>query len=380
MTTPEVSAFEYRIGLLAPSRVGKSTLIASLLTEGQQMLADSSVALRTADGHTTNRLAATHNMVTGALKARVFEPKVVPPTSDPSYFRLLLEPRGQDLPIRFEILDYPGGWLERSPEGADQAKWTECEHFLADCSVLIVPVDSVLLMDAGEDHAHLLASHLAVFQIMQILQQWAKNRRERPAEPALVVLCPVKCETYLSDSGSLQNHAGELRERVIEQFSEVLGVVREAAPHAMIRYLPIDTFGCVELVSARWQPHEEAAGGVMLMPKYRVRPPAQIARKGLDDLISLLCRQLIDTARLQSEQTAAQRKITARHSREHADLREGFFRDLWLSFNGERARRESLAERHKELYREAEQTKQSLFDVLATLSGRRPGPRLDHLS
>ncbi|WP_030872052.1 hypothetical protein [Streptomyces sp. NRRL S-37] len=374
--------FEYKIGLLAPSQVGKSTLIAGLLTEGQRLLnRETAVQLTAADRPTRNRIATTDNLVSGALKARVFQPRLMPSTSDPSWFRLLLEPRGRDLPIRFDILDYPGGWLENGGESSEhEHKWNECEAFLADSSVLIVPIDSVLLMEAGAEHAHLLTSQLRVFQIKQVVLRWAKNRRERTGEPAMVIFCPVKCETYLPDSGSLQDQSAELRHQVVDQFSEVLESIREAAPHASIRYLPIDTYGCVELVSARWTPHADAPGGVILVPKYRVRPPGTIVRKGLDDLISLLCRQLVDSARMQSEQTTAQRQATARHSREYADLREGFFRDLWLKVNGERSRRERVADDHQERYLEAQETTKSLIDVLAALAERQHGPRLHHLS
>ncbi|MEU2283235.1 hypothetical protein ABZ614_15125 [Streptomyces sp. NPDC013178] len=373
--------FEYKIGLLAPSRVGKSTLIASLLKEGQQLLNRETTVGLTADRPTLNRITATHNMVTGALKARTFEPGVVPSTPDPSYFRLLLEPRGQDLPIRFDILDYPGAWLEKGGDSAqNEQKWNECETFLSDSSVLILPVDSVLLMDAGDSHAHLLTAHLSVSQIEQVVQRWAKNRRERPGEPAMVIFCPVKCETYLSDSGSLQDHSAQLRQQLCEQFSEVLETIREAAPHASVRYLPIDTFGCVELVSARWTPHANAPGGVMLVPKYRVRPPGTIKRKGLDDLVSLLCRQLVEAARLQSQRTAAVRRVTADFSRRHAEAEEGFFRDLWLKVNGERKRRIEVADGDEARYRAAEQTTRSLFDVLATLAERAGSARLQHLS
>lgn len=380
--TDDRPVFAYKIGLLAPSRVGKSTLIAGLLTEGQHLLArDSSVQLLSADRATNNRLAATYNMVTGALKAGVFQPTLVPSTSDPSWFRLLLEARGQGLQIRFDILDYPGAWLEGTEEAArHEQEWNACEEFLADSSVLIVPIDSVLLMDAGDDHEHLLASHLHAFQINQVVLRWAKSRLDAQGDPAMIVFCPVKCETYLSDSGSLQDHATELREKVVHQFSEVLKTVRDTVPHAAVRYLPIDTFGCVELVSARWKANKEAPGGVIHVPKYRVRPPGQIVRKGLDDLISLLCRQLVDTARAQSERSTALWQATAAQSRNYAELREGFFRDLWLSFNGERERRRSAAAGDERVFLASRQTTQSLFDVLTALAGRESGPRLHHLS
>lgn len=376
--------FEYKIGLLAPSSVGKSTLIASMLTEGQRMLnRETTVQLTTADRPTRSRIAIVDNLVTGAVKARVFQPGLMPPTSDPSWFRLLLEPRGRDLPIRFDILDYPGGWLTDGGGGGGsehEGQWNACEAFLADSSVLIVPIDSVLLMETGTEQAPMLTSHLAVFQIKQVVLRWAKNRRERAGEPAMVIFCPVKCETYLADSGSLQDLSAQLKQQVVDQFSEVLETIREAAPHASVRYLPIDTYGCVELVSARWLPQPGAPGNLMLVPKYRVRPPGVIVRKGLDDLISLLCRQLIETARMQSEQTAAQRQLTARYSRDYANLREGFFRDLWLKVNRERSRRERIADEDQQRYLEAQETTKSLFDILATLADRQNSPRLHHLS
>ncbi|GII60290.1 hypothetical protein Skr01_03750 [Sphaerisporangium krabiense] len=373
------SEFNYKIGLIAPSRVGKTTLIASLLNEGQQLLAGSQVAMRPADTPTANRITVTEGVIRGALRAKVFEPDRVHSTSDPSHFRLRLQPRTSEAPILFEILDYPGAWLEESGGERNGAAWEDCQTFLGDSTVLIIPIEAVLLMEAEEKYERVLPSQLAIPQIEQLVRSWAKERRHNRHEPALVVFCPVKCESYLSDNGGFQDKAADLLARVKREYSGVVQVIREEAPHAVLRYLPIDTFGCVELTSARWIEDPRALGGYKCLPRYRVREPGVIARKGLDDLIMLLCNQLVSAAQLRSEQAAAEDKLISEHLRQHADGSEGFFRDLWLNWSGQRAARVRRAEAGEETYRQSVAQSKTLFDVLSALSTRPEGPRLAYL-
>lgn len=370
---------EYKIGLVAPSRVGKTTLVSALLAEGQTMLASTTVGMRAADTTTANRIAYTEGIVRGALRRAVFEPQRVPSTTDPSYFNLRLEPRGAETPILFRVLDYPGAWLEHGGGERNQDAWAECEAFLSDCTVLIVPVDSVLLMEAGTDHSTVLPSQLAIVHIEQLVRKWAKERRYRMGEPALLVLCPVKCESYLSDNGGLIDAAAELQHRCLTEFGGVIQAIREEADHTMLRYLPIDTFGCVELASCRWVADEGALGGYKCHPRFLVRPPGTVRRKGLDDLVMLLCRQLVAAARMQSERVADHHRVVAESARAYAALREGFFRDLWLTASGQRQARRRTAAASEDMYQQSAGHAASLVEVLASVSGRPDGPRLSYI-
>jgi hypothetical protein len=370
----------YKIGMLAPSRVGKTTLITAMLTEGQSMLARTPVALRTADSTTANKLATSDGVIRGALRKRVFEPERVPSTTDPFYFKLRLEPRTDDVPVLFEILDYPGAWLETSGD-SDPAAWSVCQAFLEDAAVLLIPIDSVLLMEALKDYAQVLPSQLAVHQLEQLVRDWAKARRDKSgSEPALAVFCPVKCESYLADNGGFRDESALLRTRTLEEYRGVIAAIREEASHASLRYLPIDTFGCVELASARWQADPMAAGGYKCYPRYLVRPPGQLSLFGLEDLVMLLCQQLVETARLTSQRHADFQGIAAENARAYAELREGIFRDWWLKISGQRRERERVAQVRGAEYRHTLGQTASLADVLAAISGREPGPRLSYIS
>jgi hypothetical protein len=372
----------YKIGMLAPSGVGKTTLIASMLTEGQRMLTTTSVALRTADAETANKVTVSEGIIRGALRKREFEPRRVPSTTDPFYFKLLLEPRGGDVPVLFEILDYPGGWLEDS--GVNRPEdWGECRSFLADATVLLIPIDSVLLMEAGNAYAEVLPEQLAIPQLEQLVLDWAKGRREkRRGEPALAVFCPVKCESYLADNGGIRDESELLRRRTLEEYGGVIETIRREAGHAVLRYLPIDTFGCVELTSARWQVDRAAAGGYKCYPHYRVRPPGQLNREGLKELMMLLSQQLIETARLTTELRAEYQRIQAEGAKSYAEQREGIFRDWWLRISGQRQARRAEATVRAVEYGQTIERATSLADVLAALADpdRIDGQRLQYIS
>jgi hypothetical protein len=375
--TPELN---YKIGMLAPSRVGKTTLITSMLTEGQTMLAQTPVALRTAGASTANKLAISDGVIRGALRKRTFEPDHVPSTPDPFVFKLRLEPRTDDVPVLFEILDYPGAWLEQSGEKNPTA-WEECQSFLRDATVLLIPIDSVLLMEAVKDYSKVLPQQLAIHQLEQLVRDWAKERQgQRGKEPALAVFCPLKCESYLADNGGLRDQSELLRNRAMEEYRGVIRAIREEAGHATLRYLPIDTFGCVELASARWEADPKAAGGYKCLPRYLVRPPGQLRRVGLEDLVVLLCQQLVESARLTSQTHADFQGIAAANARSYAELREGIFRDWWLKISGQRRERVRVADLRGAEYRQALGQTASLADVLAALSGREAGPRLSYIS
>jgi len=194
------------------------------------------------------------------------------------------------------------------------------------------------------------------------------------------VFCPLKCESYTADNGGLRDEAALLRRRTMQEYEGVIRAIREEASHAVLRYLPIDTFGCVELASARWEPDPHAIGGAKCLPRFLVRPPGRLSRTGLEDLIMLLCRQLVDTARLNTQRAADYERVVAEGAKSYAEQREGFFRDLWLSVSGQREQRRRVATLRGEIYGQKLGQTATLADVLTSFSERPEGPRLGYVS
>ena len=124
-------ALPYKISMLGPTRVGKTSIVASLLHGGEQMLIGTSVTMSAGDPSTERRIALTSQALEGALKAGAFRPESLEQTVEPSRFSLLLDPGVEGAGIRFELLDFPGGWLNpitRRPER--EADWQECLRFI----------------------------------------------------------------------------------------------------------------------------------------------------------------------------------------------------------------------------------------------------------
>jgi len=197
----------YQIGIVGPTRVGKTSLVSTLLQDGQQALTGTSVSLKAESGPTSRRLFQHRNEMRASVDAREFSGSLGG-TTDAFTFRLVLDGGDPDSVLRFDILDYPGGWLESGGQG-----WETVQDFLTDSSVMLVPVDATVLVEAvTRDQKYTSLNLLAVQHVHQLVVEWSKRRNEQPEEPAMLMLIPVKCESYLVDSGALRDRSNELRE------------------------------------------------------------------------------------------------------------------------------------------------------------------------
>ena len=148
---PEVTVdgeLVFRIGLVGPSRVGKTSLITALLRDSQRLLQGTPVSLRPLGTATEKRIAQHRRELDGSLLAGEFTPGALRGTEEPFTFQLLLDSGVRGTGIRLELLDYPGGWLDPATRPHDRdGDWQACQRFLQQCSVLLVPVDAAVLME-----------------------------------------------------------------------------------------------------------------------------------------------------------------------------------------------------------------------------------------
>jgi len=370
----------FKIGLLGPSRVGKTSLVTAWLAETQNLLAGTGVAMHTSDRSTEDKLVRNRQELEGDILAGEFSPASLHSTMEPFTFRLKLDPAVPGAEINIELLDFPGGWLEVSKRPVEATvDWEACHGFITQSTILLIPVDAALLMEASAGaHRRALARLLTIVAVEHVARDWAIERNRRPAEPALLAFCPVKCESYFSDSGGLKNRSAELSRRFHEVYASVIRAVRDEAPTAAVLYAPVDTIGCVELIDAEW-PADPSTGELGFSAAYRIREPRKISRTGVDDLMRAICKQLVQGRRvLEAERGDAltEQAVQAQH---YAQQNEGFFRNLWIMINGERRAREHAARDRGDEAQEAARRVAALDGVLKQIAASRFGPRADNL-
>lgn len=264
--------FFYKIALIGPSRVGKTSIVAALLEEAKEALAQTGVSIapfvnedRTSP--TKERIRNTILDIEAGLDFSSFEPTGTG-TADPFIFDLVMglarEKEQNKSQLRFAILDYPGGWLKEPPaRGIDT--WEKCEKWIEDSSVVIIPIDANLIMEAdNKERAKASRELLQVLEVEALVRKWAIARREQE-KSGLLLFVPVKCETYFDDNGGNHDYSEKLYKR-IEIFyrdaikaaelemseKESANIKKTKSPTYKIEYHPIDTIGCIELNNAHW--------------------------------------------------------------------------------------------------------------------------------
>jgi hypothetical protein len=370
----------FKIGLLGPSRVGKTSLVTAVLTESHDMLAGSGVAMRAADRETEDKLIQNRQQLEGDILAGEFRPGSLVSTLEPFTFRLKLDPGVPSSEINIELLDFPGGWLEgRNRPDQYGADWDACRAFITQSTILLIPVDAALLMEAVEkDHKRALGRLLTTVSVEQVARDWAIERNRRPAEPALAAFCPVKCESYFADNGGRRNKSAELARRFRDVYGGVIDAIRAEAPKAAVLYSPVDTIGCVELIDAAW-PLDEPTGLPTFSATYLIRAPRKVSRKGVDDVMRAMCRQLVQGRRMLTADEGETLTARAEQARQYAARDEGFFRNIWMWINGERDARERAAQTRGREAEEAWRRVAALDVVLEQIASARYGLRVQEL-
>ena len=166
----------FRIGLVGPSRVGKTSLITALLRDSQRLLQGTPVSMRPLGTATEKRIAQHRRELDGSLLAGEFTPGALRGTEEPFTFQLLLDSGVRGAGIRLELLDYPGGWLDPATRPHDRdTDWQACQRFLQQCSVLLVPVDAAVLMEpTSAAQLRAVPSILTTPEVGEVVRQWLK--------------------------------------------------------------------------------------------------------------------------------------------------------------------------------------------------------------
>ncbi|MGH3787691.1 MAG: hypothetical protein ACRDRG_14320 [Pseudonocardiaceae bacterium] len=381
----EDGELSFKVGLLGPARVGKTSIVATMLDAGQQLLTGTPVTMRPGDGEddeTEDRISRVKRALLRSIRAEEFTPGSLGQTQEKHEYRLRIDPGVPGAGVRFDLLDFPGEWLDPVKRlGLRRKEWEICRRFITQSTVLIIPVDASVLMEADlKKYQGAWPYILTIDKIEEVAGDWASERHMKPDEPGLLVFCPVKCESYFADNGGWKDNSQELFNRFADVYGDVLRRVRAEAPKVRSIYCPVDTLGCVELIYADWIPNDDDQGGWRFKPTFAFRsdPPGstpKIKPKGVDDILVSLCSQLLTARRIVDGQRASLQGQQRRVADEIAGRREGLFKDMWLWISGERDRRRKAAEQFGMTEAETLQRVKALEKILTDIAGRARGSR-----
>ena len=178
---PEVSddgELVFRIGMVGPSRVGKTSLITALLRDSQRLLEGTpGVDAAASAPPPRSGSPSTAASSTGRCWPASSLPARWAARRSRSASSCCSTPACRGTGIELQLLDYPGGWLDPANRPHDRdGEWQACQRFLEQCSVLLVPIDAAVLMEAtAAAHLRAVPSILTTPQVADVVRRGSSD-------------------------------------------------------------------------------------------------------------------------------------------------------------------------------------------------------------
>ncbi|WP_294447288.1 hypothetical protein [uncultured Mailhella sp.] len=240
----------YNIGFFGPSRIGKTTLAASMVEEFKQFssrINSSYLKLSALDDITMTKISGRINDLKAGIEKGTFKTGTLEGTSDHEELKLRFEEGARkSFKQDFILHDFPGGWIN-DPQKIEQLN-------LKDWDVIILPIDSVVIMESVElEHKRAARNDLCIDQVENFMRDWVKTRTNLPS---LCILAPIKCETYFSTpkvSSMLADKSQLLFNKITnEYYKDVLSIIQSSSSVECL-YMPVNTIGCCYLKMPTWE-------------------------------------------------------------------------------------------------------------------------------
>lgn len=240
------------ISLVAPQRVGKTTLTALVLGDTTKALPAPFKVSPGTDAD-QDRIAKHNRALHAAIVSEDFifnpEPGIKGTGQEIVMYTFKIE--FQELVQPFALMDIPGGWF-RGSQNRPPDLWEQYKEHLHTSIALWVPIDSVILAEALDPAERKKSRQLLMTtDVRDIVQEWAKYRRLKDQEPAILCFVPMKCETYFSQAMN-RRIPEHFFTGFINEYQLVLDAAKEACPHCKVYYTPVESIGCISLNHIEW--------------------------------------------------------------------------------------------------------------------------------
>lgn len=161
--------------------------------------------------------------------------------------------------LPFEIMDVAGGIVEND-KNQETDKKVDFKAHLDDSSILIVPFDSMLLMEKPfcDDREKLdayISKRLSINNVEDWCIEWAKTRNN-DRHPKIIFVA-MKSETYHTHK-TTEDKSNKCFEEFNRKYNSLLFKIKQYAPAELkITYTPLETLGCVKCNEAKFDSDTE---------------------------------------------------------------------------------------------------------------------------
>jgi len=198
---------EFEVLMFGPRYVGKTSLLASMYYEYDREINQTSIQVTP-----ENETASTINERLGELKALNDEFELDPELREggiqandlPRKFVFNIGRRGESPKLKLTLWDCPGNYLTVKDDTEKEWKKFITDHLTESVAVLIA-VDAPALMEANGKWHFMKNSPLAV-------KAWFQNIYGSLNTNRLVIIAPIKCESYMKDEQSAKKLLGRIKE------------------------------------------------------------------------------------------------------------------------------------------------------------------------
>lgn len=366
-----------KVGIVGPSRVGKTSLLTSILADSERVLAGHAARIQAGNEETTNLLAAQRREMESSIQRRQFDPGGLSGNTEAN--RFALELAVGNFGVGLDFLDYPGGWLQAN--GASQGGWEDCREFLMDSSVVLVPIDSAVLMEAYlNEHQGQIPRLLCTTEVESLLREWSKALLHGSSRPGLVLFVPLKCESYFDDNHGHQDKSGELLNAVNKHYGKALKAIEQEdrdTSRIRVLYAPVDTYGCVDVCHPRWSRND--SGELSFFAKYRVRSGGTMQPYGAENLLYAVCSHLLGIAAAAQEEDTAKVQGALHENLEKLRNTSGWLLKFITQITGHRKDWTLAAKTLGALLAEHKEDAEKLYELVVELNRRELTPRAKYL-
>ncbi|HQJ06569.1 MAG TPA: hypothetical protein PLI57_09360, partial [Spirochaetota bacterium] len=305
---------KFNIGIVGPSRIGKTSLIYNIIELSNKILSNN--VMIKPDYYTLidiNKYISERNNL---LNQSEFVSDVLEATETEKEYNLFIEKN--NVKIGFTLYDFRGGLIEEADE-----KFDKYEKKLKNCNVIIIPTDATLIMEADTNDKKInIQRFLHIDTVQEIMQNWSKTKINSDL-PLLVILSPIKCESYLSNEKS-----NELFNKTLNCYQKTIDIISKELKNKQnieIFYSPIETLGCVDISCIEWI-YDNSNRILSYKQKFKKREPFKVNPKGGDLLLSQISRMLLKIA---LEKTVENRNENIRDiTNKTNEIKDSFWKNL----------------------------------------------------